>query len=67
MSDTGTQINGLGHDTLPSLSTNVLAVQYSGSWYLGGSCKQAVAKSDKVMGRKKLSINIRSKKFGKYV
>jgi hypothetical protein len=48
VSDSSTYTNGLGYDTLPFLSTNVLAVQHSGSWYLGDSCKPALAKFDKV-------------------
>jgi hypothetical protein len=52
---------------LYALRTSVLAVQHSRSWCLRCSCRPAVPKSDKVKGRRKVSINIRSKKFGKYV
>jgi hypothetical protein len=68
MSDTSSHTNGLGFDTLPSLiSTNVLVVQHSRSSCLRGSCKPTTAKSDEVRGRKKVSIDIRPKKFGKDV
>jgi hypothetical protein len=67
MSDARTRIYGQGYDTLPSLSTSVPAVQNSRSWCPRGPCMPAVAKSDKVRGRRKVSIDIRSKKVGKYV
>jgi hypothetical protein len=52
MSVNSTQISGLGYDTLPSLSTSVLAVQYSWSWYLGGSCMPALRNLTKGLQKK---------------